>query len=220
MVYKIKYLNNNKSQYQQGNTLIEAMVSLVILSFGLLGIAGLLLASTGQQKNSQSYSVASILINDITERMRANKDDLALNTDNYITPNISNYEQAVAFTKNNGSNNNSNGDDDDDDGGSGSSSTNCNTLGANCSAPGALASSDLNTWLGRINTELPGGAGVITQLANDDVTSRRVVITWNDKATSTAENASTSIDTVNCPANFLSAATPTTVRCITVSFRP
>lgn len=219
MVYKIKQSNNKKSQYQKGNTLIEAMVSLVILSFGLLGIAGLLLASTGQQKNSQSYSVASILVNDIAERMRANKDDLALNTNNYITPNITNYEQAVAFTRNNGSNNNSNGDD-DDDGGSGSSSTNCNTLGVNCSAPGALASSDLNTWLGRINTELPGGAGVITQLANDDVTSRRVVITWNDKATSTAENASTPIDSVNCPANFLSAVTPTTVRCITVAFRP
>ena len=102
----------------------------------------------------------------------------------------------------------------------GSSSTNCNTLGVNCSAPGALASSDLNTWLGRINTELPGGAGVITQLANDDVTSRRVVITWNDKATSTSEKASTSMDSVNCPANFLSATTPRTVRCITVAFRP
>lgn len=219
MVYKIKQSNNKESQYQKGNTLIEAMVSLVILSFGLLGIAGLLLASTGQQKNSQSYSVATILVNDIAERMRANKDDLALNTNNYITPNITNYEQAVAFTKNNSSNNNSNGDD-DDDGGSGSSSTNCNTLGVNCSAPGALASSDLNTWLGRVNTELPGGAGVITQLANDDVTSRRVVITWNDKATSTSENASTSIDGVNCPANFLSESTPKTVRCITVAFRP
>mgnify|MGYP000509385443 FL=1 len=116
MVYKIKHSNNQKSQYQKGNTLIEAMVSLVILSFGLLGIAGLLLASTGQQKNSQSYGVATILVNDIAERMRANKDDLALNTNNYITPNITNYEQAVAFTKNNSSNNNSNGHDDDDDG--------------------------------------------------------------------------------------------------------
>lgn len=219
MVYKIKQINNNKSQYQQGNTLIEAMVSLVILSFGLLGIAGLLLASTGQQKNSQSYSVASILVNDITERMRANKNDLLQSTNNYMTPNLTSYEQAVAYTQNNSSNNHSNGNDDDDDG-SGSSSTNCDALGANCSAPGALASSDLNTWLGRINTELPGGAGVITQLANDDVTSRRVVITWNDKATSTAENASTSIDGVNCPANFLSSSTPRTVRCITVAFRP
>ncbi len=218
MVYKIKQLNNNKSQYQKGNTLIEAMVSLVILSFGLLGIAGLLLASTGQQKNSQSYSVATILINDIAERMRANKEDLALNTNNYITPNITNYEQAVTYTRNNGSSNSSHGE--DDDGESGSSLTNCNNLGVNCSEPGALASSDLNTWLGRINTELPGGAGVITQLANDDVTSRRVVITWNDKATSTSENASTSIDGVNCPANFLSPATPRTVRCITVAFRP
>ena len=203
MVYKIKHLNNNKSQYQQGNTLIEAMVSLVILSFGLLGIAGLLLASTGQQKNSQSYSVASILINDITERMRANKNDLLQSTNNYMTPNLTSYEQAVDYTKN-----------------PPTSTINCNHLEVDCSAQGDLAASDLNTWLRRINTELPGGAGVITQLANDDVTSRRVVITWNDKATSTSENASTSIDAVNCPANFLSSTTPRTVRCITVAFRP
>ena len=218
MVYKIKQSDNKKNQYQKGNTLNEAMVSLVILSFGLLGIAGLLLASTGQQKNSQSYSVASILVNDITERMRANKDDLALSTDNYITPNLTSYEQAVAYTKNN--NSGSGGDDNDDGGSSSSSSVNCNEVGVDCSASGALAKSDINAWLGRINTELPGGAGRITQLDKDDVTSRQVVIMWNDKATSTAENSATQKDSVNCPTGILTETTPKTVRCITVAFRP
>lgn len=215
MIYKV---NKNKlktnTKTQKGNTLIEALVSLTILSFGLLGIAGLLLASTGQQKNSQSYGVASILVNDITERMRANRMDLALANNNYITPNITTYQQALTNAQNVRSSAN-NGDDDD-----GASSSNCNIVGGNCSAPGVLATSDLQTWLTRVNTELPGGAGRILQLNQDDNTSRQVVIMWNDKATSTTENANTAVDNVNCPTNVLGTNTPITVRCITVSFRP
>lgn len=217
MIYKV---NKNKLKTniktQKGNTLIEALVSLTILSFGLLGVAGLLLASSGQQKNSQSYGVASILVNDITERMRANKIDLALANNNYITPNITTYQQALTNAQNVRAGTN-NGDDDDDDG---ASSSNCNIVGGNCSAPGVLATSDLQTWLTRVNTELPGGAGRILQLNQDDITSRQVVIMWNDKATSAAENANTAVDNVNCPAGVLAPNTPITVRCITVSFRP
>lgn len=209
MIYKV---NKNKLKTniktQKGNTLIEALVSLTILSFGLLGIAGLLLASSGQQKNSQSYGVASILVNDITERMRANRIDLTLANNNYITSNITTYQQALTNAQNVRAGTN-NGD-----------ASNCNIVGGNCSAPGVLATSDLQTWLTRVNTELPGGAGRILQLNQDDITSRQVVIMWNDKATSAAENANTAVDNVNCPANVLGTNTPITVRCITVSFRP
>lgn len=216
MIYKIKK-NNVKASLQKGNTLIEALVSLTILSFGLLGIAGLLLASAGQQKNSQSYGVASILVNDITERMRANKADLMLTTsnNNYTTPNVITYQQALQNTISSQNNNNSNDDDDDN-----TNSAGCNTVGPSCTAPGVVATSDMQSWLGRINTELPGGAGRILMLNNDDITSRQVVVMWNDKATSQAENSSTTSDVVNCPVGVLNPATPPTVRCITVSFRP
>jgi type IV pilus assembly protein PilV len=210
MIFKIKK-NNIKTPLQKGSTLIEALVSLIILSFGLLGIAGLLLASAGQQKNSQSYGVASILVNDITERMRANQADLSLTApiSNYTTPNVTTYAQAVANTINSQNNN----------------STACNTVGntvdPNCTAPGAVAASDMQSWLGRINTELPGGAGRILQLNNDNITSRQVVIMWNDKATSQAESNSTTADSVNCPTGvIINGVTPVTVRCITVAFRP
>jgi type IV pilus assembly protein PilV len=188
--------------------LIEAMVSLIILSFGLLGIAGLLLASAGQQKNSQSYGVASILVNDITERMRANKPDLSLSApnNNYTTLNVTTYEQAVQNTKNSQNN---------------STTTACTAGQTNCPPPDIVATNDMRSWLGRINTELPGGAGRILQVNNDDITFRQVVIMWNDKATSQAENNSTTADSVNCPTGVItSGVTPVTVRCITVSFRP
>lgn len=215
MIYQLKK-NNLKNKLQKGNTLIEAMVSLTILSFGLLGIAGLLLASAGQQKNSQSYGVASILVNDITERMRANKADLSLTTtnNNYTTPNVTTYEEAVTNTRNSQNNN------DNDDEHNTTNNASCNTVGTSCTTPGALATSDMRSWLGRVNAELPGGAGRILPLDKDDTTSRQVVIMWNDKATSQAENNSTTSDSVNCPTGVLSATTPSTVRCITVSFRP
>lgn len=240
MIYKLKK-NNLKTNRQKGNTLIEAMVSLTILSFGLLGIAGLLLASAGQQKNSQSYGVATLLVNDITERMRANKADLALSTDNYIIPKVTTYQEALANTIKVGTasqatttggsgSNDGHHDDDNNNNNQGSSSsnststqaasTNCNKLGGQCTAPGSLAKSDVESWLIRLNTELPGGAGIINQLDKDDITSRQVVIMWDDKATSQAEKNTTSADTVNCPAQVITSTTPNTVRCITVAFRP
>lgn len=205
MKYKFKK-NNRKVALQKGNSLIEAMVSLTILSFGLLGIAGLLLASAGQQKNSQSYGLASLLVNDITERMRANKADLSLPTNNYTTPNVVTYAQALQ--------NNSSFTSPDPE------QIDCNSLQISCTAPGSVAVSDMRAWMSRISTELPGGAARITLLNNDDVTSRQVVVMWNDKAANQAEQNSTTPDNVNCPANVISTSTPSTVRCITVSFRP
>ena len=54
--------------------MIEVLVTMIILSIGLLGLAGLQL--TGMRSiNSASYKTeASVLIDDIAERMRANPD--------------------------------------------------------------------------------------------------------------------------------------------------
>ena len=56
-----------------GFTLLEVLVSLLILSVGLLGIAGLQL--TGLRSNQSAYvrSQATILAYDILDRMRANR---------------------------------------------------------------------------------------------------------------------------------------------------
>ncbi len=66
---------------QQGFTLIEVLVSMVILSIGLLGLAGL--QTTGLRNNQSAYfaSQAAIYANDMFERMRANR--TAALADNY-----------------------------------------------------------------------------------------------------------------------------------------
>lgn len=57
----------------RGFTLVEALVSLLVLSIGLLGVAALQLSSL-RANNSASYrSQATFLAYDIADRMRANR---------------------------------------------------------------------------------------------------------------------------------------------------
>jgi type IV pilus assembly protein PilV len=55
-----------------GFTLIEALVALVVLSVGLLGVAGLQLSGLRYNMSAGSRTQASYLANDVLDRMRAN----------------------------------------------------------------------------------------------------------------------------------------------------
>ncbi len=71
--YKAKWKN------AQGMTLIEVMVALVILSVGLLGLAGLQVQGLRGTSGSNSRVQAIFIINDMAERMHAN--GVAVNKD-------------------------------------------------------------------------------------------------------------------------------------------
>lgn len=60
-------------QTQRGATLIEVLVTLVVLAIGLLGMAGLQTMSIKSNQSAYYRSQASFLAYDITERMRANR---------------------------------------------------------------------------------------------------------------------------------------------------
>ena len=62
-----------KKIYKQvGFSLIEVMVTLVILSFGLLGISVLLVKGISNSSSSESMSKANLLVADMADRIRAN----------------------------------------------------------------------------------------------------------------------------------------------------
>lgn len=65
---KVKYLNNQ----QYGFTMLEVLVSIVVLAFGLLGLAGL--QADGLRNNTSAYmrSQATLMAYDMLDRMRAN----------------------------------------------------------------------------------------------------------------------------------------------------
>ena len=58
---------------QKGFSLLEIMITLLIISFGLLGIAGIIINSLKNNQSSYSRTQASMLANDIIDRMRANR---------------------------------------------------------------------------------------------------------------------------------------------------
>ncbi|NHZ62532.1 type IV pilus modification protein PilV [Massilia genomosp. 1] len=58
---------------QQGFSLIEILVTMLVMSVGLLGIAGIILTNLKNNQSSQARGQATVLVNDIIDRMRANR---------------------------------------------------------------------------------------------------------------------------------------------------
>ncbi|NOX76093.1 MAG: type IV pilus modification protein PilV [Gammaproteobacteria bacterium] len=64
-------------QHQRGFTLMEVLVSMIVLSIGLLGLAGLQLNSLKNSNSSYERSQANLLASEIIDRIRANRVGLA-----------------------------------------------------------------------------------------------------------------------------------------------
>jgi type IV pilus assembly protein PilV len=62
----------NHHRNSSGFTLIEVLVTIVVVSIGLLGLAGLQINGLRANMSSEARSKATLLANDIVERMRAN----------------------------------------------------------------------------------------------------------------------------------------------------
>lgn len=67
------FVNHGYMKREKGFTLLEALVALVILSIGLLGIAGILIVSLKNNQSAAYRSQAAWLAYDIVDRMRANR---------------------------------------------------------------------------------------------------------------------------------------------------
>jgi len=68
---------SGRPRLQQGTTLLEVLISIVVLSIGLLGYAGLQTLSMKNNTSAFQRSQATILTYDIVDRMRANRPNLA-----------------------------------------------------------------------------------------------------------------------------------------------
>ena len=71
---------------QVGFSLIEILISLLILSIGLLGLGGLQLSSLKSANNAHFRTVASLSVTDLIDRMRSNPSAVK---DNFYISNLS-----------------------------------------------------------------------------------------------------------------------------------
>ncbi len=68
-------LNGVGAKRRTGFTLIEVLVSVIILSIGMLGIAGLQAATSRYKMNSWARNAAAVLVSDFADRVRANSSE-------------------------------------------------------------------------------------------------------------------------------------------------
>lgn len=118
---------------QNGFTLLEVLIALIILAIGLLGLAGL--QATGLNMNHSAYnrSQATQLAYDIADRMRSNLDAINTNAGVYVISDSRDASNAYSSCI---------------------SSPGCNTA--------SMAGRDLYEWNLGITNSLPDGIGSIS----------------------------------------------------------
>lgn len=160
---------------QSGATLIEILITMLIVAFGLLGIAGIILASVKYQQTSLARSAAISQLQNMSERMRSNISVLggAGNTA-YIAED--DYATALASVAT-------------------LTEPSCYTGGTVCT-PGDSALHDLVEWRGNLLRELPGGTGSIFSATSN---TRRIIVMWNEKPENSDDNLGALPTDTNCP---------------------
>lgn len=72
-------LHHRRDKYptESGFTLMEILISLFVLSIGLLGMAGLQIGGMNSTKSAQTRTLATLAAYDIIDRMRTNTDGVS-----------------------------------------------------------------------------------------------------------------------------------------------
>lgn len=83
-----RHPHTSHASAQRGASLLEVLITILILSFGLLGIAGMTAVSLQTAKLAQFQSVGLQLANDYADRMRGNTPGVAANQ----------YDMTAAYT--------------------------------------------------------------------------------------------------------------------------
>lgn len=122
------------SRRPAGFTLVEVLVAIVILSFGLLGMVGLQAASLQANRDARLQSTAVSLGKELAEMMRGNK-DVALLPEDAGNPYAGDFSTSPLD--------------------SGAASY-CLAKGNSCVSATAVAQAELTEWLARVDAQLPG----------------------------------------------------------------
>lgn len=157
-----------------GVTLIEVLVALVVMSMGMLGVAGLQVATAKFQQGSRVRGMLAPMLSDIASRIRTNPDQAGNNaatgatyTSSYALSSTWDAQQSATLTV----------------------SKYCEKDGISCSTS-ERSSYDMTTWRQRVRAALPQGAAL---LSGDRASGFQVTFMWLDKSLTDKGNASNSV---------------------------
>jgi type IV pilus assembly protein PilV len=194
---------SKKPSAQSGATLVEILVTMLVVAVGLLGAAGLQLASTRYQQTAQLRSQALIAAQFITEKIRANGSAISaalpatpfnayLAADDYATASALPVDPACGLAAQ-----------------------------PICTAQQA-AQRDMLEWRRDMLPALPGGRGSIQTVAGGaftDNAARLVIVMWQEKQQNEPGTAATpnplAVTDNTCPPPRVAG-----VRCMTVMVAP
>lgn len=111
-------------------TMIESLVAIVVLCFGMLGVVGLQAAALQSNKEARYQASATRLARELAEMMRGNK-DIAILTSSADNPYLVDFTGTLP-----------------------SAGTNC--FSGSCPSQKEVAAFQVRDWLARLDAELPG----------------------------------------------------------------
>ncbi len=125
---------------QAGFSMVEVLVSIIVLSFGLLGMVGLQAAALKGNREARLQSVATGLARELAEMMRGNK-TVAISTDATVNFYLADVCQTGCTSTSYPTSN----------------ALYClNVGGTGCANGTELAKAQMTEWVTRVNAELPG----------------------------------------------------------------
>ncbi len=142
-----------------GFTIIEVLISLIVLSVGLLGLASLQVVGLQNTQGGAQRAQAAFLAYDITDRMRTNPAAVTAGSYNLAAPVPGQGQGQVAIVL-----------------------VDCFGAAANCSAA-QMAAHDLGQWQTQLRAYLNNGTGAIATVDNGTTTLVTVTIQWADAYT-------------------------------------
>jgi type IV pilus assembly protein PilV len=188
----------------RGFSLLEVLISILILSFGLLGMLGMQAAALQANREARMQSTASGLAQELAEMMRGNKGVSLLTTGNPYTGDFSTPLMPATA----------------------SYCLNVATSTTLCANATAIANAQMTEWLSRVDAELPGAhvkvcvdsapfdsAGLpqwnCTATGTDATTV--IKIGWTRGATDRSKNGTAALDRASVPAIVLPITPGSTV---------
>lgn len=170
----MKHLQTAPSaRHQQGATLVEVLVSILLMSVGLVAMAAMQVNALQYSKTSETRSLATLLANDLADRMRANHPD---------KQSLAAYNATAAYTAPSSL--------------PAEATTSCTGTAASCDFS-QMAAYDLASWKRDLFRQLPQGTGYVRTINDQQVD---IWVVWTDPSSDSGQQVDACPNSYGAPA--------------------
>ena len=120
----------------RGFSMIEVLISIVVLSFGLLGMVGMQAAALKANRDARLQSTAIGMARELADMMRGNRVESVRpkNVNPYFSTSTNMAPKSTSY---------------------------CLSVGGTCASTEAIANAEMTEWLARVDEELPGARVIV-----------------------------------------------------------